>query len=178
MEAAQPVVAEPGCVACTWHGITIWSRFSWDLIGTAPGFYPLMESIKFCGLTSVPVVRVCGCGSGCSCWPGQAELLARGCWAWLGSAKETGSQTPSDVHPGVLQGAEPRPGCLHPPAPSRSMANKLLEGKKGGLGRDRHRLEGSCTAQRGLAQVLKGALLSVLRDGSKKDSFPNNRWGN
>lgn len=57
------MVAEPGCIACTWHGINIWSRFSWDLIETIPGLYPLVESIKFCGLTSVPVVRVCGCGS-------------------------------------------------------------------------------------------------------------------
>lgn len=80
----KPCGASTACVACTWHGINIWGRFSWDLIETIPRFYPLMESIKFCGLTSVPVVRVCGCGSecvlvgtGCGFSPGALAGLGR-----------------------------------------------------------------------------------------------------
>lgn len=81
MEVAQPVVAEPGCVACTWHGVNIWCGFSWDRTETIPGFYPLLGSIKFCGPTSVPVVRVCGCGSERVRRPGQAAVLALVSWA-------------------------------------------------------------------------------------------------
>lgn len=65
---------------------------------------------------------------------------------WVLSASACCSQL---SHPWVFAS----PSCLR-----RLPINDEKE-KRGALGRDSHMLEGSCTAQRGLMQVLKAALL-------------------
>lgn len=58
MEVAQPVVAEPGHLACTWHGIII-GPDSPGIYRNYPWVLSPLESMKFCALTSVPFCGTC-----------------------------------------------------------------------------------------------------------------------
>lgn len=73
--------------------------------------------------------------------------------------KERGSQTSPDVHPWVLQRAEPPPGVCIPQLCLRVFPINYWKERRGILGRDSHTLGLlHCTAR--VMQVMKAALLS------------------